>query len=114
VSEQPRCTERRDDEAKCAKAFLAAGATEECPPHDERDSEDERDHHASSEALYSGDEGFDSEPRQPLQRHGDDAGPYSQGICGSHAPLYFRRAQIVPSVSHKRHKSSKETLCFCG
>ena len=97
VSEQPRCAERRDYQAESAEAFLAARATEECPPNDEGHGEDERDHHALSEAFDSGDDGFNTESREPLQRHGDDAGPYSQGFCGRHAPLYFRAAQIVPA-----------------
>ena len=63
VPEEPSRAECDDNETECAEAFLAARATEECPPDDERDREHERDHHASSEAFDSGDEGFDTEPR---------------------------------------------------
>lgn len=98
VPEQPCCPQRQSDQAESAEAFLAAGAAEECPPDDERDGEDERHHHAATEAFDSGDDGFDTEPCEPLQEDGDDAGPNSQGIWGSHAALYFRRHRIVPSV----------------
>ena len=98
MSEQPRAAERDHNQTECAKAFLAAGATKERPPDDEREGEDERDHHASSEAFDSGDDGFDTEPRQPLQYDRHDAGPDTQGGWGCHAPLYFRGAQIVPCV----------------
>ena len=67
------------------------------PPDNECDGENERDHHASSEAFDSGDEGFDTEPRQPLEYDGRNARPNSQGIGRSHAPLYFQRMTLVPS-----------------